>query len=68
MKPKRIVILVIASINKGFYRYLIDEVWAYLINISNQSNYLDIYLLFDNEKQIESIKHLKNNIIIDRSR
>lgn len=68
MKPKRIVILVIASLERQFRLFLIEEIWAYLINIANQSNYLDIYLLFDNDKQIEPIKHLSNNIIIDRNK
>ena len=69
---QKIVILVIASFENEHYKFLINEVWSYLIDISNDYKYLDIFLLFDNDGNngktiIRQFPKLKNNIIMDKT-
>ena len=69
---QKIVILVIASFENEYYKFLINEVWSYLIDITNDYKYLDIFLLFDNDGNngknlIKQFPKLKNNIIMDKT-
>lgn len=66
---KKLVILVIASMDNGPYKFLINEVWSNLIKQVSRNRFIDIYLLFDRDTDLKKIdvEYLRDNIIINNN-
>lgn len=67
---RKICILVIASTNLPIYKLFLQNFWIPLISTMNQTQEMDIFLLFDNQKQVDEVSELsllRNNIIINKN-